>query len=370
MELNSQRKQNDVRVRRRIIYEAHVRGTTMLNFNLPAELRGKYLGMSHPLMIAHLKKLKVTTVQLMPVFASKGTYWGYDPVSWTELNPLYGTLEEFKQMISEFHKNGIEVILDVVYNHTAPPDNECSNPRWITKNEGPIKGVKYYNWDVTGCGNTVNVKESLPVIMESIDYWLRDIGVDGMRFDLANVLGREGGDFNINAEFFKLMEQYSDKILIAEPWDCSEYSLGRYPNNWLELNGKFRDATRQGYQYKEGTHLPVHRGVNFVTCHDGFTLEDLVSYNNKHNHSNGENNRDGCNNNNSYNFGVEGQTRDHNIKHARTVHKYWLNKQMMDSKGHVLILAGDELGNTQFGNNNSYCQDNPLGWVTGWSSQS
>lgn len=329
------------------IYEAHPKGLTMLNYNIPAEMRGKFLGICHPWMVAHMKQLGVSAIQLMPVFNSLETYWGYDPISWTEVNPEYGTLAEFKEMVQVLQASGIKVVLDVVYNHTA----------------GHIDGAKYYDWDATGCGNTVDVKASLPAIMKSINYWLNTVGVDGMRFDLANVMGREGGDFNPNAQFFKEMEQFDDKLLIAEPWDCSEYSLGRFPPNWLELNGKFRDITRAGYEYADGSHLPVERTVNFITCHDGFTLEDMVTYSQKHNHCNGEGNRDGCNNNMSHNFGAEGQTKDKAILARRELHKEWLMNQLMSSKGHKLILAGDEVGNTQFGNNNAYCQDNPLGWI-------
>lgn len=336
-----------------IIYECHVRGLTKINFNIPEEKRGTFLGVSDPWMINHLKSLSVDAVQLMPVFDSVGTYWGYDPCSWMELNTEYGTLSDFKRMLDELHCAGIKVILDVVYNHTY----------------GKLPDVYYYDWDVTGCGNTVDVPRSLKAIQRSMDFWLDDIGVDGMRFDLANVLGREGGDFNPDTKFFKWTEKFAGrKILIAEPWDCAEYSLGRYPEHWWELNGKFRDAVRQGHEYKEGIDIPIHRSVNFVTCHDGFTMEDLVSYNSKHNFQNGENNRDGSDCNYSYNNGVEGFTTDELTLHKRHLHKKYLRERLQSSKGHKLILAGDEVDNTQFGNNNAYCQDNPLGWVI-WPSQ-
>lgn len=333
------------------IYEAHVKGLTQLNFDIPKEKRGKFLGVSDVCMIEHLKGLAVDTIQLMPVFKSNGSYWGYDVVDWMKLNESYGTLEEFKQMIEELHSADIKVVLDVVYNHTAKP----------------IKDVKYYDWDVTGCGNTVDVKNSLHIIMESISYWF-DIGIDGMRFDLANVLGREGGDFNPEAKFFKEMEEYKDKILIAEPWDCAEYSLGRFPEHWLEINGHFRDVVRSGGEYDwNNSPLEPNRSINFITCHDGFTLDDLVTYSRKHNHTNGEDGRDGCNHNMSSNHGVEGYTNDKEVIVNRINHKNWLRRQLYSSEGHHLTLAGDEVNNTQFGNNNAWNQDNPLGWVI-WPS--
>lgn len=332
-----------------VIYEAHVRGLTMLNNDVAPEHRGKFLGVSSPWMIEHYKRLGVTHVQLMPVFSSKGTYWGYDPTSWFTLNRNYGTIIEFIAMLKELHANGIGVILDVVYNHT----------------HSRIDGAFYYDWDVTGCGNCVDVKASLKAIISSMRYWMLEIGVDGMRFDLANVLGREGGNFNPEAEFFKEAKRFSDagKLLIAEPWDIAEYSLGRFPSDWLELNGSFRDQVRSGHMYR-GSALPDSRSVAFITCHDGFTLNDLVSYNYKHNLANGENNRDGCNDNKSYNFGVEGPTDDETILHRRELHKDWLMKNLVDcNHAAILILAGDEVSNSQNGNNNAYNQDNPTGWI-------
>lgn len=331
------------------IYEAHVKGLTQLNPHILPENRGKFLGVSDPWMITHLKRLGVTHVQLMPIFNSHGTYWGYDPVDWFRVNPKYGTLQEFKMMLAQLHKAGIKVILDVVYNHT----------------HGHLKGVKYYGWDVSGCGNTVDVRESIDTIYASMKYWLEYIGIDGMRFDLANVLGREGGNFNPQAAFFRRVQRFVDngKLFIAEPWDCAEYSLGRFPDGWLELNGKFRDITRSGAHYY-GSELPDHRSVAFVTCHDGFTLQDLVSYNHKHNEANGENNRDGCDSNYSYNFGCEGPTTDHVVNARRELHKDWLINRLTKC-GHaaILMLAGDECSNSQCGNNNAYNQDNPIGWV-------
>lgn len=332
-----------------LIYEAHVKGLTKLNHHVKEENRGKFLGVSDPWMIQHYKRLGVTHVELMPVFDSRGTYWGYDPVSWFDLNPEYGTIAEFKLMLKELHKAGIKLILDVVYNHTYRTQ----------------PGVKYYDWNVTGCWNTVDVKSTLELILDSMEYWMISVGIDGMRFDLANVMGREGGNFNPNAEFFIRSKRYSNlgKLLIAEPWDCSEYSLGRFPDNWLEWNGEFRDTVRKGHIY-HGSQLPDHRAVNFITCHDGFTLQDFVSYNEKHNHANGEDNRDGCDRNYSWNHGVEGPSDDPKVISNRNQHKDWLIRQLMTSGAIAkLMLAGDEVDNTQFGNNNAYNQDNEVSWI-------
>lgn len=331
-----------------IIYEAHVRGLTMANPNVAERHRGKFLGVCDDWMISHMKSLGVDAIQLMPIFDSHGTYWGYDPVSWFDLNPRYGTLNDFLFMRAKLQDNGIKVILDVVYNHT----------------HGKMDGVSYYDWDVSGCGNTVDVKHSLSMIMDSMHLWLSLHHVDGMRFDLANIMGREGGNFNPEATFFSQVETwFPHKILIAEPWDCAEYSLGRYPEHWLELNGQFRDVVRGGSSYTHNI-LPPERSVDFITCHDGFTMWDLVSYNEKHNWANGEDNQDGCDNNQSYNHGVEGITTDISILKSRWDHVEWMKSELMNSPGHKLILAGDEVLNTQFGNNNTYCQDNEVGWVT------
>ena len=337
-----------------VFYELHVEGGTMLCPMVPEEHRGKFSGI--PYLIPHMKSIGVTVVQLMPIFNSEGTYWGYDPTSWFLVNPKYGTIEEFQEMVDILHLNGLKVILDVVYNHVSNS----------SKKSFEDAGVKFYDWDVTGCGNTVDVKASLPVIMRSIDYWLDTVGVDGMRFDLANVLGREGGNFNPEAEFFKRMYKHRDKILVAEPWDCAEYSLGRFPKYWRELNDQSRDCIRQGHTYW-CNHIEWERSVNFLTCHDGFTLEDLVSYNGKHNMENGENNRDGCNNNHSYNHGAEGPTSDKNILRARTSTKHRLVQNLKESSHSYLWRAGDEFGNSQGGNNNAYRYGNPTSWLN-WGS--
>lgn len=331
-------------------YELNVKGLTMLHPLIPNEKKGKFLGVCDPVMINHFKTQHVDVIQLMPVFDKHETYWGYDPISWMELNPEFGTLEEFKEMLNTLQAHGFKVILDVVYNHTAVP----------------LDGVTYYKGDlhnITGCGNTVDVRASLDVIMESIHYWMRDIGVDGMRFDLAAVMGIENGVFNKEAEFFKQMWQYQDKILVAEPYAaCGYYEFGNFPDNWLELNCKFRDAVRQNHEYW-CNEIDWKRSVNFITCHDGFTLEDLVSYSRKYNDANGEDNRDGRDDNHSYNHGVEGVTSCPDVLNARKASKDRMQWQLEHHSYHYLVLAGDEVDNTQFGNNNAYCQDNEIGWV-------
>lgn len=346
----------------KVIYELHVKGLTMLNLNIPKWKRGKFMGVCDDWMIKHLQSLNVDAVQIMPVFNSESSYWGYDTNSWTELNPEYGTDGEFERMVTKLQAHGIKVILDVVYNHTAPPKNHEENPDWILKNEGPIDGVKYYDWDVTGCGNTVDVKASLPIIMSSINYWMQL--VDGMRFDLAGVLGREGGNFNPDAEFFKRMKKHSDngKILIAEPYDLGEYSLGRFPSDWLELNTKVRDQIRDQKCYLH-TEFDVNRSVAFVTCHDGFTLHDLVCYDRKHNDANGENSRDGSDHNLSHNCGCEGETTDPQINEWRRMRKEHMMNALYSYTGVIMLLAGDEVNNSQSGNNNVWNQDNPTGYI-------
>lgn len=329
----------------KIIYEMHVKGFTQLDSKVPFYKRGKYLGVLEK--IDHLKKMGVDAVQMV-VFDCKSSYWGYDVTSWTKLNPKYGTFQEFLTMVQTLQANGIKVILDVVYNHTAEP----------------IKGVKYYDWNVTGCENTVDVLGSLPTIMKSIDFWM-DI-VDGMRFDLAGVMGREGGDFNPNARFFKEMEKHSKngKILIAEPYDLGEYSLGRFPKNWLEINTKIRDQIRKQQMYLHTT-FEVERSIGFVTCHDGFTLEDLVSYDNKHNEANSPypQQQGGEDNNLSHNCGWEGPTNDPQILHWRSLRKLHMLDALYAYPGKIMILMGDELGNTQHGNNNVWNQDNATSWL-------
>jgi glycogen operon protein len=333
-----------------INYELHVFDLTANCQHVKLEDRGKFMGVCSPFIISHLKSLGVNCVQLMPVFDSVGTHWNYDSTSWFDLNPKFGTLSEFKAMVDTLQASGIKVVLDVVFNHVA---NDLMD-------KFKDDGVKFYDWDITGCGNTVDVKGSLPVIMKSIKYWLRYIGVDGLRFDLADVMGREGGEFNPKAQFFTEMEQYKDKILIAEPWSCASYSLNMFPDHWIELNDQIRDAVRKGGTYYCGKNYKKYMG--FATYHDGFTLQDLVSYNSKHNHANGENNKDGCDNNLSNNHGAEGYTDNPWIIAAREETKKRMIENLKTSSYHITILMGDELGRTQYGNNNGYLRPNPVTW--------
>lgn len=336
------------------IYECHIKGLTMLSPHVPPHRKGTFLGACDPWIINHIKTLGMNAVQLLPVFESHQSYWGYDTTSWFELNSKYGTLEEFEFMLNTFQSNGIKVILDVVYNHTGTE----------------LSDVTYAKIDVTGCGNCVDVKATLPIIRRSMDYWLDEIGVDGMRFDLAGVLGREGNSgFNVNAEFFKYTEKFAGrKILIAEPYDLHEQSLGRYPDYWLELNHHFRDTIRSGHKWKGSSIITEERSVNYICSHDGFCLNDLVSYNQKHNDANGEYNRDGSDDNISWNHGVEGFTYNDDIKKDRETHKQWMIDQLFASKGNILFRAGDETStDTKYGNNNTWCTDSPAGWNI-WST--
>jgi len=331
------------------ILEAHVRGTTIINPYVKEENRGKFLGMADPWMLEYYKDLGITHIQMMPVFASKGTAWGYDPISWFELNSKYGTLDEFKLMLKKLNNNGIQVVLDVVYTHVH--------------GEHVMDGIVYSKNDYTGCGGCVDIKASIETVMKSISYWFDDVGIHGMRFDLANILGREhDSGFNQNAEFFKRMEKYKNKVLISESYDIWQYSLGRFPSHWLELNCKFKDIVRAGHEYW-GCELPDHRAVNYITVHDGFCLQDATSYNRRHNEINGWNNTDGTNPDYSFNHGWEGETADPTILAKREEHQKWLVKQLLTSKGHKLILAGDPVGNTKYGNNNSYLHDCEVDWI-------
>ena len=300
-----------------IIYELHVKGFSHTNTNLPKTKRGKFLGVSDDFSIKHLKSLGVTSVQLMPVFdSSDGTYWHYGSCSWMKLNESYGSLTDFKLMLKQLHSVDIKVILDVVYNNSHGFNNkEAEN------------GIYNYAWDVSGCGRTVDVKKSLPAIEASMKYWLNEIGVDGCRFDLCNILGREGGNFKPEAEFFEMTKQFKDKMLIAEPWDVAEVSQGRYPDHFWELNGWFRDCVLSGHDYVESSLLPAKRSVNFITCHDNKTMEDKT--------------------------------------YGHKDHKDWLRKKLMESKGHKMILMGDEesLCNSMNGCGNGYMLDNELGWL-------
>jgi isoamylase len=391
-----------------VIYEAHVKGMTERHPRVPPDVRGTYSGLAHPAMIAHFKSLGVTAVELMPVhqFVHDGglverglsNYWGYNTIGFFAPHNGYasfggqgGQVQEFKTMVKALHQAGIEVILDVVYNHTAE-----GNHLGPTLSFRGIDNAAYYRladdkryyYDTTGTGNSLNVRhhESLRLIMDSLRYWVTDMHVDGFRFDLAASLAREFHEVNRLAAFFDLVNQdpvVSQVKLIAEPWDVGDggYQVGGFPPLWTEWNGKYRDTVRDFWRGEPGTlgefasrftgssdlyeidgRRPI-ASINFVTAHDGFTLNDLVSYNHKHNEANGEGNRDGESHNRSWNCGVEGPTDDRDVIALRERQKRNFLATVLLSQGVPMILHGDELGRTQLGNNNVYCQDNEISWV-------
>ena len=396
-----------------LIYEAHVRGLTLRHPDVPEDLRGSYAGIASPAIIEHLQRLGVTAIELMPVhqfvaepfLADRGltNYWGYNTIGFFAPHNRYasaaapvGHVAEFKSMVKTLHQAGIEVILDVVYNHTA--EAGALGPTLSLRG---IDNAAYYRLadddpsvylDYTGCGNSLNVRHphSLQLIMDSLRYWIDEMHVDGFRFDLAAALARELHDVDRLSTFFDLVQQdplVSQVKLIAEPWDVGQggYQVGRFPPLWTEWNGKYRDTVRDYWRgspgqlpelasrltgssdlYETSARRPV-ASVNFVTCHDGFTLQDLVSYDHKHNEANKEQNRDGTDDNRSWNCGVEGPTADPAILElrARQVRNFLVT--LFFSQGIPMLLAGDELGRTQLGNNNSYCQDNEISWVD-WAS--
>jgi isoamylase len=396
-----------------LIYEAHVRGMTHLHPDVPEHLRGTYAGMASEPVIQHLRKLGVTALELMPVhyfvhdrhLVDRGlrNYWGYNTLGYFAPHMSYGSnpqspdevVREFKGMIKILHNAGIEVILDVVYNHTAE-----GNHAGPTLSFRGIDNLAYYRvvpgdarhyMDFTGCGNTLNMvhPHSIQLLMDSLRYWVTEMHVDGFRFDLASALARELKDVDQLGAFFDTIYQdptLAPVKLIAEPWDLGEggYQVGNFPLGWMEWNGKYRDTVRKFWKGDMGvnseiatrlagsadlyetTHRPPSASVNFVTAHDGFTLSDLVSYEQKHNEANGEENRDGADDNNSWNCGVEGPTDDPAIIELRERQKrnFWCS--MMFAQGSPMISGGDELGRTQQGNNNAYCQDNELSWYH-WS---
>ncbi|HEY0058234.1 MAG TPA: glycogen debranching protein GlgX, partial [Flavisolibacter sp.] len=384
-----------------IIYEAHVKGLTKLHPGIPEDIRGTYAGIAHPVMIDYLKNLGITAIELMPVhqfindhfLEQRGlsNYWGYNTIGFFAPDVRYSScgangcqVAEFKTMVKELHKAGIEVILDVVYNHTGE-GNEM----------GPtlsFKGVdnavyyrltedKRYYMDYTGCGNTLNANlpNVLRLIMDSLRYWVLEMHVDGFRFDLASTLARELHDVNRLSAFFDIIHQdpiISQVKLIAEPWDVGEggYQVGKFPPGWGEWNGKYRDCIRDFWRgadsmlsefaerftgssdlYKNDYRRPT-ASINFITAHDGFTLNDMVSYNDKHNEANGEESRDGEDHNRSWNFGVEGPTEDPEINAQRKRQQRNLLTTLFLSQGVPMLVAGDELSRTQHGNNNAYCQ--------------
>jgi isoamylase len=392
-----------------VIYEAHVKGMTQLHPEIPDEMRGTYAGMAHPVMIDHLTSLGITTLELMPVhhfvndsfLVDKGlsNYWGYNTIGFFAPDSKYsysanpgGQVQEFKAMVRALHEAGIEVILDVVYNHTGE-----GNHFGPTLSFRGIDNAAYYRlvddspqhyMDYTGTGNTLNVRHphTLQLIMDSLRYWVTEMHVDGFRFDLAATLAREFYDVDRLSSFFDLVQQdpiVSQVKLIAEPWDVGPggYQVGNFPPQWTEWNGKYRDTVRDFWRgepatigefaaritgsadlYETSARRPV-ASINFVTAHDGFTLRDLVSYNEKHNENNKDGNSDGESHNRSWNCGVEGETDDARILALRAQQQRNFIATMFISQGVPMICHGDELGRTQNGNNNGYCQDNEITWV-------
>ncbi len=388
-----------------LIYEVHVKGFTVQHPEVPEKLRGTYAGLAAAPVIDYLRRLGITAVELMPVHSfvderhliNRGlsNYWGYNSIGFFAPDMRYsatGSLREFKNMVKRLHSAGIEVILDVVYNHTA--EGNHLGPTLCFRG---IDNASYYRLmpeepryyrDYTGCGNTLNMQHPrvLQLIMDSLRYWVLEMHVDGFRFDLASALARELHEVDRLGAFFDIIHQdpvLSQVKLIAEPWDLGEggYQVGNFPPGWTEWNGKYRDTVRDYWRceggvtgelatrltgssdlYESGGRRPV-ASINFVTCHDGFTLRDLVSYDEKHNEANGEDNRDGESHNRSWNCGVEGPTDDPGINALRARQQRNLLATLLLSQGVPMLLAGDESARTQNGNNNSYCQDNPLSWL-------
>ncbi|MGE5596544.1 MAG: glycogen debranching protein GlgX [Hyphomicrobiales bacterium] len=390
-----------------VIYECHVRGFSKLNQNLPEELRGTYSGLADHRTIRYLKELGVTSIELMPVhhfihdkhLRERGlyNYWGYNSIGYFAPDPRYATtrspgqvVNEFKTMVKTLHRAGIEVILDVVYNHTA--EGNHLGPTLAFRG---IDNQSYYRltgdgrfyMDYTGTGNTLNMLHPrvVQMIMDSLRYWITEMHVDGFRFDLAATLARELHEVDRLSAFFDIIHQdplISQVKLIAEPWDVGEggYQVGNFPVLWAEWNGKYRDCVRRfwkgdpgqvgelGWRLTGSSDLYASNGrrpyasINFITAHDGFTLRDLVSYNEKHNEANGEDNRDGADNNDSWNCGVEGPTGDPEVNELRARQQRNFLTTLFISQGVPMLLHGDEVGRTQQGNNNAYCQDNEITW--------
>ena len=393
-----------------VIYEMHVKGYTKLHPDIPEELRGTYAGLAHSAAIEHLQRLGITAVELMPIhhflsrpghLASKGlsNYWGYDSINYlapfsgySASGTLGGQVNEFKEMVKALHHAGIEVILDVVYNHTGE-----GNHLGPTLSLRGIDNTTYYRlvednpryyMDYTGCGNSLNVRHAqvLKLIMDSLRYWVTHMHVDGFRFDLASALARELYEVDSLAAFFDIIHQdptLAGVKLIAEPWDIGEggYQVGNFPVLWSEWNGKYRDTMRDYWRGEESglgefayrfTGSPdlyfqmngrrPNASINFITAHDGFPLNDLVSYNEKHNEANGENSQDGESHNRSWNCGVEGETDDPEVLRLRERQRRNFLATLILSQGIPMLLGGDEMGRTQKGNNNGYCQDSEISW--------
>ncbi|MER5888256.1 glycogen debranching protein GlgX [Streptomyces sp. NPDC001941] len=393
---------------RTVIYEAHVKGLTMLHPGLPKEMRGTYAALAHPAVLEHLTQLGVTALELMPVHqfvndhrlvdSGLANYWGYNTIGFFAPHNAYASwgdrgeqVLEFKQAVRALHEAGIEVILDVVYNHTAEGNHlgptlsfrGLDNPSYYRLTEDP----RYY-MDTTGTGNSLLMRSPhvLQMIMDSLRYWVTEMHVDGFRFDLAATLARQFHEVDRLSAFFDIVQQdpvVSQVKLIAEPWDVGEggYQVGNFPPLWTEWNGKYRDTVRDLWRgeprtlaefasrltgssdlYQDDGRRPL-ASVNFVTCHDGFTMRDLVSYNEKHNEANGENNQDGESHNRSWNCGAEGATDDSGVRDLRVRQMRNFIGTLLLSQGVPMLSHGDEFGRTQGGNNNAYCQDNEVSWV-------
>jgi isoamylase len=393
-----------------IIYELHVKGFTKLHPEIPADLRGTYAGLAHPAAIEYLKKLGITSVELMPIHHSVAdrhllqrgliNYWGYNSLGFFAPDARFSAagsagdqVAEFKNMVRTLHSAGLEVILDVVYNHTAEGNHlgptVCFRGIDNTAYYRAVEGQPRYYMDYTGCGNTLNMRHprALQLLMDSLRYWVTEMHVDGFRFDLAAALARELHEVDRLGAFFDIIHQdptLSQVKLIAEPWDLGEggYQVGNFPVLWSEWNGRYRDCVRDYWRgsdqslaefasritgssdlYESGGRRP-YASINFLTAHDGFTLNDLVSYNERHNEANGDENHDGEPNNRSWNCGVEGPAGDNReVSILRARQKRNFLATLFLSLGVPMLLAGDEVGHTQRGNNNAYCQDNEISWL-------
>ncbi|WP_037470726.1 glycogen debranching protein GlgX [Shewanella waksmanii] len=398
--------QPSLSLRRSIIYEMHVKGFTQLFPDLTEAERGRFSGIANANVVQYIKNLGVTAVELLPVqqFASEpflqqkqlSNYWGYNSIGFFAPHQAYlnnADINEFRQMVAALHQSGIEVLLDVVYNHTA--EGDCRGPSLCFRG---IDNLSYYRLhpqqpryyiNDTGCGNSVDLSNPhvLRLVMDSLRYWVEVMGVDGFRFDLAATLGREPQGFNVNSSFFDAIKQdpvLSQVRLIAEPWDIGPggYQLGHFPMGWSEWNDRYRDTVRRFWRGDAGmlpefarrfhgsSDLFEHAGrrpsasINFITSHDGFTLTDLVSYRQRHNDANGEQSRDGHQENFSDNCGMEGVSQDLHIQALRTRQSRNMLTTLLLSQGVPMLLAGDELGHSQQGNNNAYCQDNTTTWLS------
>ena len=394
-----------------VIYEAHVRGMTNLNMDVPPDIRGTYAGLAYPSVIEYLKKLGVTAIELMPIhqfvndsfLQEKGlsNYWGYNTIGFFAPHNAYSSsgqrgeqVNEFKSMVKAYHHAGMEVILDVVYNHTAEGNNRGPTLSFKGIDNGAyyrlVDNDRRHYFDTTGTGNSLLMRSphALQLITDSLRYWVTEMHIDGFRFDLAATLARQFQEVDKLSAFFDIVEQdpvISRVKLIAEPWDLGSggYQVGGFPSSWSEWNGRYRDCVRDFWRsqpstlpefasrlmgssdlYQVNGRRPV-ASVNFITAHDGFTMNDLVSYNEKHNEANGEGNRDGESNNRSWNCGVEGPTTIKDVNELRQQQMRNMFATLLLSQGIPMICGGDEVARTQQGNNNAYCQDNAISW-TNW----